>query len=97
MDYFISNSWSDEGISTLRDGDTVECRTTHLTSFAVLVDTQGFVTTSTTAESVGLSIYLVHADYSHFRLFYYQLHWLWFINILFTFDNDCNSILEVTM
>ena len=35
------NSWSDEGVSTNRVANSVECRTTHLTSFAVLVDTQG--------------------------------------------------------
>ena len=30
----------------MRAGDSVECRTTHLTSFAVLVNTQGSTTTS---------------------------------------------------
>ena len=65
----ISNSWSDEGVSTIIDGNSVECRTTHLTSFAVLVDTQGSTSTST-AESVGfLSIYPANTVYSHFRLF----------------------------
>ena len=34
----------------MRAGDSVECRTTHLTSFAVLVNTQGSTTTS--SESV---------------------------------------------
>ena len=67
----ISNSWSDEGVSTIIDGNSVECRTTHLTSFAVLVDTQGSTSTTTsTAESVGfLSIYPANTVYSHFRLF----------------------------
>ena len=44
-------SWSDEGVSTIRVGNNVECRATHLTSFAVLVDTQSS-TTATSAASV---------------------------------------------
>ena len=28
--------------------------------------------------------------------FYYQLHWLWYINILFATYNTCNPILEVS-
>lgn len=44
-------SWSDEGVSTIRVGHNVECRAMHLTSFAVLVDTQSS-TTATSAASV---------------------------------------------
>ena len=40
------NSWSDEGVSTIRNDGNVECETTHLTSFAVLVDVQGQTTTN---------------------------------------------------
>ena len=36
-----SNSWSDEGVTTVRIDDTIQCKTSHLTSFAVLVDVQG--------------------------------------------------------
>ena len=51
--YFVlRNTWSDKGVSTVRVGGTVECRSTHLTSFAVLVDTQGSSSTATYATSV---------------------------------------------
>ena len=51
--------WSDKNVSTDTVNDSVECRTTHLTSFAVLVDTQGSTTTTTTtAESVRLNVWL---------------------------------------
>ena len=58
--YFVlRNTWSDKGVSTVRVGGTVECRSTHLTSFAVLVDTQGSSSTaSSAAESVGRSKYI---------------------------------------
>ena len=50
--FVLRNTWSDEGVSTVRSGGTVECRSTHLTSFAVLVDTQGSSSTATSAASV---------------------------------------------
>ena len=46
------NSWSDEGVSTIRVNDIVQCETTHLTSFAVLVDTQGTTATTSTASVI---------------------------------------------
>ena len=65
LDQVIKNNfmqrhlWSDENVSTDTVNDSVECRTTHLTSFAVLVDTQrSTATTTTTAESVRLNIWL---------------------------------------
>ena len=45
-DLVSRNSWSDENVSTIRAGNAVNCSTTHLTSFAVLVDTQGSTTAS---------------------------------------------------
>ena len=68
------NSWSDEGISTIRVGHSVECRATHLTSFAVLVDTQSSTTTTTSAASVIVQCKWTCVNDSyihHFRL--YQL------------------------
>ena len=50
--FTCSNSWSDEGVSTIRIGNDVECRATHLTSFAVLVDTQGSSPSSTSVGTV---------------------------------------------
>ena len=51
--FLLSNTWSDKGVSTVKFGDTVECRSTHLTSFAVLVDTEGSSSsTATSAASV---------------------------------------------
>ena len=38
---FLRSTWSDEGVSTSKVGDSVECITTHLTSFSVLVDVHG--------------------------------------------------------
>ena len=72
MKFVYSNSWSDEGVSTVRGDNGVECRATHLTSFAVLVDTQGSSTTSST--SIGLVITLKLLDTNvtaiiHFSLF----------------------------
>ena len=50
--FTCSNSWSDKDVSTIRIGNDVECRATHLTSFAVLVDTQGSSPSSTSVGTV---------------------------------------------
>ena len=47
-------------MSTIRNGNDVECETTHLTSFAVLVDVQG---TTTNSKSVSLSNFPASALY----------------------------------
>ena len=72
MNFVYSNSWSDEGVSTVRGDNGVECRTTHLTSFAVLVDTQGSSTTSSTSigSVITLKLLLTNITYFiHFSLF----------------------------
>ena len=62
---FLSrNSWSDEGVSTIRDGNGVKCEATHLTSFAVLVDVQG--TGSSSTPTVSLNDFFINVA-SHFR------------------------------
>ena len=58
--FLLRNSWSDENVSTIRNDNDVECETTHLTSFAVLVDVQG---TTTTSKSVSSSKFLACALY----------------------------------
>ena len=52
--FLLRNSWSDEGVLTIRNGNKVECEATHLTSFAVLVDVQG---NTPNAESVSCPTY----------------------------------------
>ncbi|XP_065914251.1 adhesion G protein-coupled receptor L3-like [Dysidea avara] len=49
--------WSDEGLTTTKDNSSnlTKCQSSHLTSFAVLVDTQG-ASTSSTGEAKVLSI-----------------------------------------
>ncbi|XP_065914522.1 adhesion G-protein coupled receptor D1-like [Dysidea avara] len=49
--------WSDEGLTTTKDNssDLTKCQSSHLTSFAVLVETQG-ASTSSTGEEKALSI-----------------------------------------
>ena len=45
---FLSrNSWSAKGVSTMSDGNGVKCESTHLTSFAVLVDVSDTRTVTT--------------------------------------------------
>ena len=72
MDFVYSNSWSDEGVSTVKGDNGVECRATHLTSFAVLVDTQGSSTTSSTSIGSVITLKLLHTSITyiiHFSLF----------------------------
>ena len=38
---FRTGQWSNEGLTTVIEKDTVLCKSTHLTSFAVLVDVSG--------------------------------------------------------
>ena len=38
---YSTGEWSDEGLTTVIEKDTVVCKSTHLTSFAVLVDVSG--------------------------------------------------------
>ena len=56
------NSWSDEGVSTIRVNDTVQCETTHLTSFAVLVDTQGTTATTSTTSVIVQQVELTYVN-----------------------------------
>ena len=89
------NLWSDEGVSTNRDGNTVECEATHLTSFSVLVDVQG-ISTTTVGSVIHRSTSICIIDiYIVLDSVYCQLHWLWNINIFFASYNVCNCILEV--
>ena len=50
--FLLRNSWSDEGVSTISDGNGVKCESTHLTSFAVLVDVQDSNSGTHTATTV---------------------------------------------
>ena len=38
---FSTGQWSDEGLTTVIEKNSVVCKSTHLTSFAVLVDVSG--------------------------------------------------------
>ena len=72
MDFVYINSWSDEGMSTIKGDNGVECRATHLTCFAVLVDTQGSSTTSNTSIGSVITLKLLHTSITyiiHFSLF----------------------------
>ena len=84
-------------MSTIRNGNNVKCETTHLTSFAVLVDVQDS-TSSTPTVSLN--------DFIHYRNYVatyilgplcHKLHWLWHINIIIAAYNACNFLLEVRM
>ena len=77
----------------------MQCETTHLTSFSVLVDRRGSMSSATTVESVSSSVVLHRVTmYVHVLVsLYCQLHWLWYINIVFDSNATCNSILEVCM
>ena len=94
----LRNSWSNENVSTVVTEDAVECVTTHLTSFSVLVVTQDGSRPNPDNRQVSLS------NCVHFACLliavildtvFHHLHWLFYINILFDSYNDCNSILEV--
>ena len=69
--YLIRNSWSDEGVTTVRVGAIVECRTTHLASFTVLVDIQG----SSTSTSAGLVLlyYIISMHMCHWQSHCFRL------------------------
>ena len=47
-DMILRELWSDEGLTTTKDNssDLTKCQSSHLTSFAVLVETQGASTSS---------------------------------------------------
>ena len=45
---YRSGHWSDKGLTTVIEKDSIVCKSTHLTSFAILVDVSGSTNVSST-------------------------------------------------
>ena len=94
--FHSSGTWSDRGL-TIERNDSLNitmCQSTHLTSFAIMVDVQG-AQTQVRMLTVFFYIYL-YCTIEQSPLFY-QLHWLWHFDI-FSYSNYAgNYILEVTI
>ena len=59
---FLSGGWSTDGITAqLTNNNTVQCTTTHLTSFSVLVGPSGSETTSVSSTSILVAICFIYS------------------------------------
>ena len=67
--FICRNSWSDEGVQTIIIDNDVECRAAHLTSFAVIVSTQG---NSQSCTSVGSVIFISCYIVCYWRHYMFQ-------------------------
>ena len=96
---FNRGGWDSTGVTTTSiSNNTITCNSSHLTSFAVLVDVAGGHRVCKIEHST------VSLDYFHSGIFGGRtesivnsiIYWVWNINSLFADRDSCASILQVS-